>query len=67
MQLEGVSNMFLKIRWKETDKCQLLMSKDESSEIHIGEFVIKSSKYEKLLGIKIDSKLPFWWWRAISM
>ena len=43
------------------------MSKDESSEIHIGEFVIKSSKYEKLLGIKIDSKLPFWWWRARSM
>ena len=33
------------------------MTKDKSSEIHIGEFIIKISNCEKLLGIKIDSKL----------
>ena len=37
-----------------TDKCHLLLSKDESSEIHIGDSVIESSTCEKLLGIKID-------------
>ena len=42
-----------------TDKCQLLVSKDESSEIHIGDSVIESSNCEKLLDIKIDSKLRF--------
>ena len=41
------------------DKCQLLMTKDKSSEIHIGESIIKSSDCEKLPGIKVDSKLPF--------
>ena len=39
----------------------LIMTKDKSSEIHIGEFIIKSSDCEKLLGINIDSKLTFWW------
>ena len=33
------------------------MTKDQSSEIHIGESIVKSSGYEKVLGIKIDSKL----------
>ena len=42
-----------------TDKCHLLLSKDESSEIHIGDSIIESSTCEKLLGIKIDSKLRF--------
>ena len=42
-----------------TDKCHLLLSKDESSEIHIGDSIIESSTCEKLLGIKIDSKLHF--------
>ena len=42
-----------------TDKCHLLLSKDESSEIHIGDSVIESSTCEKLLSIKIDSKLCF--------
>ena len=41
------------------DKCHLLLSKDESSEIHIGDSVIESSTCEKLLSIKIDSKLRF--------
>ena len=35
------------------------MSKDNSSEIHIGESIIKSSDCEKLLCIKTDSKLIF--------
>ena len=42
-----------------TDKCHLLLRKDESSEIHIGDSIIESSTCEKLLGIKIDSKLHF--------
>ena len=42
-----------------TDKCHLLLSKDESSEIHIGDSIIESSTCQKLLGIKIDSKLRF--------
>ena len=42
-----------------TDKCHLLLKKDESSEIHTGDSIIKSSTCEKLLGIKIDPKLRF--------
>ena len=42
-----------------TDKCHSLLSKDESSEVHIGDSIIESSNREKLLGIKIDSKLLF--------
>ena len=42
-----------------TDKCHLLLSKDESSEIHIRDSIMESSTCEKLLGIKIDSKLRF--------
>ena len=42
-----------------TSKCHLLLSKDESCEIHIGDFIIENSTCEKLLGIKIDSKLRF--------
>ena len=34
-------------------------TKDRSPEVHIGESVIKRSDCEKLLGIKIDSKLHF--------
>ena len=33
------------------------MTKDKSSEIHIGESIVKSSYCEKVLGIKTDSKL----------
>ena len=32
---------------------------DKSSEIHIGESMLKSSDCEKLQGMKIDSKLHF--------
>ena len=35
------------------------MRKDKSLETHIGESIIKSSDYEKLLGIKVDSKRHF--------
>ena len=37
----------------------VIMTKDKSSEIHIGESVIKSSHCEKLLCIKIDAKFYF--------
>ena len=37
----------------------LIMVKDKSSEIHRGESVIKGSGCEKVLGIKIDSKIHF--------
>ena len=37
------------------------MTKDKSSEIHLGESIIKSCYCKKLLGIKIDSKRNFWW------
>ena len=42
-----------------TGKCHLLLSKDESSEIHIGNSIIESGTCENLLGIKIDSKFRF--------
>ena len=35
------------------------MTKDESSETHIGKSIIKSSDIEKLLNIKINPKLYF--------
>ena len=37
----------------------LIMTKDKSSEIHIGEYTVKSIGYEKVLGTKIHSKLHF--------
>ena len=40
-------------------RCHLLMSKDKSLEINIGESIIKKTNYKKLLYIKIDSKLHF--------
>ena len=36
------TNGFLKIRWKETGKYNLLMSKGKSSEIHIGKSSLKA-------------------------
>ena len=35
----------------------LRLTRDKSSEIHIGESTIESSDSEQVLGIKIDSKL----------
>ena len=44
---------------RNTDKCYLIVSIDEPMEIRVGESLIKSSTYEKLLGVKIDNKLNF--------
>ena len=41
------------------DKCNLIVSTNELTEIQIGDFSIKNSANEKLLGVNIDSKLNF--------
>ena len=41
------------------DKCHLIVSKNENISIHIGPFEIKNTNREKLLGIKVDSRLNF--------
>ena len=40
-------------------KCHLLVNKKDEVVINLGETEIKNSDYEKLLGIKIDTKLNF--------
>ena len=35
------------------------MTKDKSSKIYIGDYIIKCSDCKKLLGVKTDSKLSF--------
>ena len=57
MELQDFYNGFLKIKRKETQIN--IITKDKSSEIHIGQSIIKSSDCEKLPDIKIDSKLHF--------
>ena len=42
-----------------TDKCHLIISSNYSSGIKIGNSLIKRSNCEKLLGVKIDTKLTF--------
>ena len=42
-----------------TDKCHFIISSNDSSEIKIGKSLIKSNDCEKLLGVKIDTKLTF--------
>ena len=41
------------------DKCHLIASTIKLTEIQIGDFTIKNSASEKLLGVSIDSKLNF--------
>ena len=41
------------------DKCHLIVSKNELIEIQLGDFSIKNSGSETLLGVNIDSKLNF--------
>ena len=41
------------------DKCHLLTSSSDKVNICMNNYNIKSSKYEKRLGIKIDNKLNF--------
>ena len=40
-------------------KCHLILGANEPAQIQIGESLIKSTNYEKLLGVKIDFKLSF--------
>ena len=42
-----------------TDKCHLIVSSDDPTEIQVGESVIKNIICEELPGIKIDNKLTF--------
>ena len=41
------------------DKCHLIVSTNELTEIQIGDFSINNSASEKLVGVNIDSKLNF--------
>ena len=41
------------------DKSHLIVSKNENMSMHIGHFQIKNTNCEKLLGIKVDSRLEF--------
>ena len=66
---EGVSTAL--IQWfdnnilkSNADKCHLVISSNESVTLHVGEYDIKNSKCEKLLGVKLAWKLKFsksWW------
>ena len=38
-------------------KCHLISSTDEPADIQVGESLIKINNREKLLGIRVDSKL----------
>ena len=41
------------------DKCHVPVTRDTDVTAKIGEFDVKSSREEKLLGVKIDTKLSF--------
>ena len=41
------------------DKCHLLVTRDTDVTAKIGQLDVKNSREEKLLGVKIDSKLSF--------
>ena len=41
------------------DKCHFLVTRDTDETAKIGEFDVKNSREEKLLGVKIDIKLSF--------
>ena len=42
-----------------TDKCHLIIIKNNAQEVQVGESLIKRNNCEKLLGINIDYKLTF--------
>ena len=42
-----------------SEKCHLILSTNEPAQIEIGETLIESTNCEKLLGVKIESKLSF--------
>ena len=41
------------------NECHLLVNRKDEVVINLGETEIKNSEYEKLLGIKVDTKLNF--------
>ena len=41
------------------DKCHLLVTRDTDVTVKIGKWDVKNSREEKLLGIKIDTKLSY--------
>ena len=41
------------------DKCHLLVTRDTDVTAKIGEFYVKNGREEKLLGVKIETKLYF--------
>ena len=62
--LEGDSTMLVKWfsdnqRKANISKCHLLVNKKDEVVVNLGETEIKNSEYEKLLGIKFDTKLNF--------
>ena len=40
-------------------KCRFLVNKKDEVTMRIGDTEVKNSEYEKLLGIKVDTKLNF--------
>ena len=54
--LEWFKNNHMKTN---TDNCHLLVTRDTDVTVKIGEFDVTNSREEKLLGVKIDSKLYF--------
>ena len=40
-------------------KCHLLVNKKDQETIRLGDTEIKNSEHEKVLGIKVDTKLKF--------
>ena len=44
---------------RNSGKCHLILSTNETAKIQIGESLIEITNCEKLLGVKIDSKLSF--------
>ena len=42
-----------------TDKCHFLVSTSQELSLNVNSFKIKNSDFEKLLGVKFDSKLRF--------
>ena len=41
------------------DKCNLIVSQNDNASVHNGPFEMKNTNCEKLLGIKVDSRLNF--------
>ena len=56
--LIGLKTIF----WKQMmTKCHLLVSTNDSVRMNVDGFKIEKSNTEKLLGLKFDKKIAFWW------